>query len=159
MMAVMENSKRYLPLTIGLLGLAVLLGAGSWFIFYSNDEAEVRQVVTEFGTRLKNVPLTGEGAVVAQSIDTEYVSYATPELIEIWKADPLEAPGRLTSSPWPERIEIVEIQKLGGAYLAVADVILVSSVEGEELRERVFLVVEERNGDWRISDYTKQVSN
>ncbi len=102
--------------------LIVALGIGAYFWHQlnakenrQNDEAAVKTVVINFGQTLKNVSLLSPTA--AQDIETNYKDYVAPELIAQWKADPSKALGRLTSSPWPDSIEIADIRQFGsGAY-------------------------------------------
>ena len=63
------------------------------------EDAAVTAVVQEFGGRLKNVSLLAPDA--AQQIEAQYGQFTAADLLAVWMADPLQAPGRLTSSPWP----------------------------------------------------------
>jgi hypothetical protein len=69
--------------------------------------------VQEFGLKLKSVRLTitDEREILTISDYMEH-SYITPELMEKWTDDPLKAPIRIGSSPWPDRIEVDEVTKL-----------------------------------------------
>ncbi|HOQ09731.1 MAG TPA: copper amine oxidase N-terminal domain-containing protein, partial [Syntrophomonadaceae bacterium] len=71
-----------------------------------NEQAVVSKLVADFGQRLKNVSLLAPDDVVTKSIKENYAEYVSPELLAQWQKDPANAPGRLTSSPWPERIDI-----------------------------------------------------
>lgn len=158
MMLAMEI-KKYVPYAVGVIIVAVLVGGVTWFIARPNHDEKIRESVTLFGQRLKNVPLAADSDEIVRSIDVEYAAVVTPELLETWKNNPEDAPGREVSSPTPNRIEIIEIQKLGEAYLVVGDIVLTTSVQGEELRERILMVMEKREKVWLISDYTKQVAS
>lgn len=68
--------------------------------------------VEEFGEQLRFVSLSGDASVTASAIRTYYRGYVSSELISRWEKDPLLAPGRLTSSPYPERIEVINIQEV-----------------------------------------------
>ena len=53
-----------------------------------------------------------------------YGDYITPELLAKWQGDPQNAPGRMTSSPWPDRIEISNIERQpDGSYIANGKII------------------------------------
>lgn len=73
-------------------------------------EPEVSAVVAAFGARLKNVSLLAPDA--AEQIEAQYAGLVSDELIAAWQADPTQAPGRLTSSPWPDRIEVNAIEQV-----------------------------------------------
>ena len=62
-----------------------------------------------FGKRLRNVALLTPDA--AQQIEDQYADFVTLDLLVVWMADPSHAPGRLTSSPWPDRIEITTVME------------------------------------------------
>ncbi len=68
----------------------------------SMDEANhVRYVVENFGKRLQNVSLQSPDAV--QEMQKQYSESVSPALLETWMNDLSKAPGRVISSPWPDR--------------------------------------------------------
>ncbi|HOG61966.1 MAG TPA: FeoB-associated Cys-rich membrane protein, partial [Sedimentibacter sp.] len=71
----------------------------------NNNEENVIKLVEDFGSTLKNVPLLAPRDEVIQAIKDNYSPYVTDELMQNWIAHPRRAPGRTTSSPWPDRIE------------------------------------------------------
>lgn len=152
--------------TVGIIGAALLLilVAAVGFFFFSGREdpnvAVVEEVVTAFGERLKSVPLTAGPEQAAMSIRNEYAGYATRELLDRWAEDPQKAPGRLTSSPWPVRIEVHAVRPMGESYFVEGTVVYLTSDtiadEKDALFEHVVLVVVETDDGWRISDYTVQ---
>jgi len=73
----------------------------------AEEEGAVRYVVESFGKRLQNVSLQSPN--VAQAMREQYTEFVSPELLEAWVDDLSQAPGRMVSSPWPDRIEITEI--------------------------------------------------
>ena len=70
------------------------------------DSTAAREVVLRFGERLQRVSLLAPDSLLRASIRSEYGAFVSPALLESWLARPLNAPGRLTSSPWPAAIEI-----------------------------------------------------
>src|SRR5438105_2826431 len=120
-------TKKTLLLIIVLVALILLCG----FLLYgakqmmpkatpppaSPDEAAVRSLVTEFGDHLKNVSLAADPQILRDSIRTEYAPYVTPELLQKWQNNSETAPGRRTSSPWPERIDITSATENGVQYV------------------------------------------
>lgn len=120
------------------------------------EEAGVAAVVQEFGGRLKNVSLLAPDA--AQQIEAHYGQFTAADLLAVWMADPLQAPGRLTSSPWPDRIEIDTINLIdGGSYLVIGRIIEITSAEvGTDdmvASYAVSLTLAKPEGRWLISEY------
>ena len=110
------NKKSLLILLIIIL--VIVVGVGAYFWHQPNqeaDEAAVRSVVENFGHALKKVSLLSPTA--AEDMETNYKDFLDPSLLTQWKADPSKALGRLTSSPWPDSIEVGSVNKFGsGAY-------------------------------------------
>lgn len=79
-------------------------GAGS---LTPADSSAAAAVVTRFGERLQRVSLLAPDSLVRASIRSEYAEFISAELLEEWLRDPASAPGRETSSPWPDRIRIL----------------------------------------------------
>ncbi len=124
----------------------------------SDDEAAVRALAESFGQRLQNVSLLALAA--AAQIQEQYRDFVSPELLQQWMADPSHAPGRLTSSPWPDRIEIIKIEQQGeGDYLVTGFVIEITSQEvtsgGVAAQYPVSLTVEKVAGIWLITQYVQ----
>jgi hypothetical protein len=120
----------------------------------TNDEAVVENTVTNFGTRLKNVSLLAPSAELAQELQENYAPYVTPELITSWEASPMQAPGRLTSSPWPDSITIGSVEKQSdGSYGVTGSVIEITST-GPAGSYPVALRLEKINGTWLITDFS-----
>lgn len=153
---------------IGILVIILVAAIGVYFwqadSFDKPTEADVRTLVEEFGGKLKNVPLTGEEDTVREAIRKEYAGYLTPELLAEFEKEPHEAPGRLTSSPWPEKIEITKVWPVGHASVVDGEVVYLTSEEvtastsspqasGEAYREKISLAVQKRGPKLLIADY------
>jgi beta-lactamase regulating signal transducer with metallopeptidase domain len=94
------------------------------------DEQDVRELVDNFGRALKNVSLLAPTNDLLKSIEDNYAAYVSPEQLALWKGDPSSAPGRLTSSPWPDRIEIQSLQKdANGDYSVTGNIVELTSTE------------------------------
>ncbi|MCA1733205.1 MAG: hypothetical protein LC732_06330 [Acidobacteria bacterium] len=120
------------------------------------DEQAVRAVVAQFGHRLRNVSILGPVHVLESSIRREYAPYVTPELLNAWLAEPTSAPGRLTSSPWPERIEITSVREDSPDQCVVTGEIVESTSSGDAPRGTpVEIEVRRVGGDWRIARVTR----
>lgn len=121
-----------------------------------NDQAAVSKLVEDFGKRLKNVSLLAPEDAVAKSIKDNYAAYVSPALLAHWQDDPQSAPGRVSSSPWPERIEIADTKKISDTkYQINGKIIEVTSVEmasgGYAAKRPVVLVAEKADNKWLIT--------
>lgn len=111
--------------------ILVLLAVLAFGIAKTNGEARARAVAAEFVAQMQHVSTTGEAAEVQAAIDQYYAPYITPELLAEWSNDPTSAPGRATSSPWPDRLFIKSITEQGESFVINADVLYVTSKEAE----------------------------
>lgn len=121
-----------------------------------SNEQQVRSVVEEFGSRMKNISLLSPQA--ASDIRAQYEGLISEEILTAWEQDPTKAPGRLTSSPWPERIEILEVEEQeDGAYEVQGRVIEVTSAENgsENIASQYTIALKLRNRSekWIITGY------
>jgi hypothetical protein len=140
--------------------LAVAFGffrgsAGSEPVFNAEDAA-VRAVVADVGSKMKDVSLLAPDA--GAQIAAQYGSDITPELLAQWQADPMGAPGRQTSSPWPERIEVVEVTQEGDRATAEANIIEVANGQaGTEVAavQPATFMLQKRAGQWLVSGMQK----
>ncbi|MFA6050921.1 MAG: hypothetical protein WC761_07075 [Candidatus Paceibacterota bacterium] len=149
-------------LAIGLLVL-LLLVIGGWYFAnaptvpdtgsVSNEsDTEVRLVVTEFGTKLQYVSLLSPNRKAL--IEQYYAPYVAPELIALWSAEGSNALGRKTSSPYPLRIDIVEVRQNSGRYVVEGNVLEVTST-GPAAVYPVTLTLEKRGDQWLIIKVSK----
>lgn len=125
----------------------------------SGNETQVRSVVTDFGGKLQMVSISGTPDAASAAIAANYSADVAPSLLAKWEADPANAPGRVTSSPWPDRIEIGSVaQNPDGSYAVAGDVIEVTSVQaangGVNDSYPITLTVSNVNGAWLITAVT-----
>ncbi len=115
---------------------------------------EVRSLVEDFGGKLQSVSLLAPEDILKESMEENYGQLVSQDLIEKWLEDPENAPGRLVSSPWPDRIEILAIDKLAeGKYGVEGEIVEITSNEDEEgIGRPITLTVENIDGNWLISD-------
>lgn len=123
-----------------------------------SDIAAVVKMVEQFGSKLKNVSLLAPEDVVKKSIQENYGDLVSPALLSQWQNDLVNAPGRVSSSPWPERIEILDLEKAGDLkYEIKGDIIKMTSVEmvngGEAGKKPVVLTAEKIADRWLITGY------
>src|ERR1041385_1159126 len=79
----------------------------------SDQESAVKMVVTEFGKRLRMVAVLAPKEMVTKAMDEAYSALVSADVLAVWKNDPEKAPGKRTSSPSPERIDISSIEAKG----------------------------------------------
>lgn len=123
-----------------------------------SDETAVMQLVAEFGSKLKNVSLLAPEDIVKNTLSENYGDLVTPGLLAKWQNDVNHAPGRVTSSPWPERIEITAIEKLSDSkYQIKGEIITMTSVEmvngGVAGKSPVTLEAGKIDNNWLITSY------
>jgi hypothetical protein len=119
--------------------------------FPTDEEIEVRAVVEDFGRSLQNVSLLSPTA--AEDIEQQYAQFVSPHLLQAWIADPSSAPGRLTSSPWPDHIEITKFElQSDGSYIVIGRIVEMTS-SGEAGRQTVELNVDSIDAQWLITGY------
>lgn len=118
--------------------------------------SSIKSQITTFGSRLKNVSLLSPN--VKNHIETEYNPFVSPELLAQWQAHPSEAIGRTVSSPWPDRIDVVEITKQSDAYTVEANVIEITSADKPFEPAAIYpitLTVQKIDGQWLITSLKK----
>lgn len=114
-------------------------------------DADVERTVQAFGQKLKDVSLQSSNA--SAEIDAAYGPYVSSGLLDQWKSDPASAPGRLTSSPWPGRIQVGSMQGEGDSFVVHGTVIDVANGDsGEEIvgTYPVEVWLRKMDGEWRI---------
>lgn len=154
--------------------VVVLILAGGFWLFMQpvtdqqNNEpatatsteaiAEVRTVVTNFGNKLKNVSLLSTSTVVTD-LGLQYGPYLSSDLLAAWQADPSNALGRMTSSPWPDRIDITSVTQSGvNEYTVEGRVVEVTSADTASTTANgypVTLKLTQVNGTWIITSVTR----
>jgi hypothetical protein len=115
----------------------------------------VTNLVTNFGLNLQKVSLLAPEDIVKTSIKENYGDFISPNLFSTWQNDPQNAPGRLVSSPWPDRIEILSIEKLSEvAYKVEGEIIEITSDKTIAAKRPVTLLVKMINNRWLIDGVT-----
>lgn len=125
----------------------------------AGEEAEVRALVENFGKRLQRVSLLAPNA--AQDLQKQYAEFVSPTLLEAWMSDVALAPGRMVSSPWPDRIEVTTLNREASERYAIDGfVVEMTSTEvasGEAANKvPVHIVVAKEQGQWLITEYTEE---
>ncbi|HYE83435.1 MAG TPA: hypothetical protein VEG39_14860 [Clostridia bacterium] len=123
------------------------------------DEEAAAALVGDFGSKLQLVSLQAPKDIVEKSMLENYGDFVSEELLAKWISDPLNAPGRLTSSPWPDRIEIQTVVKLPeNTYEVKGEIIEITSVEkasgGIAAKRPIILLIKKIGNRWLIDDVT-----
>jgi len=118
------------------------------------EQEQVRSAVTAFGQKLQMVSLTAPPEQARQQMQENYGELVTPELLAQWQNQPDSAPGRKVSSPWPDRIEIMSVEKTDGKYAVKGEIIEITSVEktsgGAATRQSIDLTLTKSGDRWLI---------
>ncbi len=123
-----------------------------------SERNEIIKLVQNFGEQLKMVSLLAPEDIIKENMEKHYGEYVTLKLIEDWLNDPMKAPGRFLSSPWPERIDILEVEKLSeDEYEVTGNIIELTSVELKEggiaLKKSIILNIKKYDGKWLIDAF------
>jgi hypothetical protein len=150
-----HHSFMYLWIVGAVLVLAGLsysyIGSHPDGIIDGQHEGDVRTTVAQFGNQLNTVSLLSPTA--SEDIRKAYAPYVTPELLAAWVADPSSAPGRLTSSPWPDHIETDTVtMNENGSYDVLGRIMLMTST-GDAGIIPVSLTVADVDGGFLITRY------
>jgi len=147
-----------------ILAVVVIVGAALGVYLISRtptaqeDDRAVRAFVEDFGTKLKNVSILADKTMTADAMQAEYGPYIAPALLVEWQNDPSRAPGRQTSTPWPERIDVKSVTKKGANFEVLGEIVEVTNEGGgineeptEAARRPVSMTVEKIGNSWRIT--------
>jgi len=127
-------------------------------ITYNREEdalAEIESLVLEFGKKLQMVSLLNSEEVLKKNIEEHYSTFISPSLLEKWLNNVEEVPGRMLSSPWPDRIEIHNNEKItDDEYEVKGEIIEITSAEkvngGAAAIREITLIVKKINEEWLI---------
>ncbi len=145
--------------------LLLAISVGAYFLFraptsLSQDPADVHaiyQVVGEFGARLKYVEMTALQQTTISDVRLNLTGLITDRLYHLFMQDMSRIPGRYPSRPWPERIEIISVQKLdtttyrvhGNQVMMTSDALTQGGNAGET---PITLTVKRVGGTWLVDD-------
>ncbi|WP_243182940.1 hypothetical protein [Anaerosolibacter carboniphilus] len=123
------------------------------------DKETVADLVEAFGNQLQFVSLQGPQDIVKKSMQENYGDFVSQSLLARWISDPVNALGRLTSSPWPDRIEVLSIEGLSeSAYEVKGEIVEITSADKENgrtaARQPITLVLRKINDHWLIDEVT-----
>ncbi len=153
------TSYRTIAIALGAAVLLALVLIAAVLLIKPDGDTAARAVATDFVAQLKNVSLAADDEELQSAIREYYAPYVTEELLAEWLEDPQSAPGRETSSPWPDRIFIKQVAQQGETYVINADVLYMTSVEEASPEEDasgvvvVTILVMRTDDGWRVAAY------
>jgi len=129
----------------------------------ASDEVAVTKLVEGFGRKLQTVSLLAPKDIVNKSMQENYSDFVVPALLGEWQSNPQNAPGRTTSSPWPDHIKIDAINKKSESeYIVKGKIIEITSTEkvngGVAAQRPITLYIKKTGDNWLINDATLEVS-
>lgn len=142
----------------GFIGLLVFNNYKKNEIISDSTRSTIEETVNNFGNQLQKVSLLAPEDILKASIQSQYSSFVSTELLNNWLTNPQNAPGRTVSSPWPDHIEINSIQSSKKGYEVKGDIVFMTSNEvehgGETGRQSIYLFLKNIDGKLLITDYT-----
>jgi hypothetical protein len=160
----MSVNKKY---SLILIVLIVILGVGiclnskkhkTLSTVLADPTEIIRARVLVFGSTLKDVSLLAPSDLLKKTIVSKYGPYLTPSLLLAWQTNPTEALGRSTSSPWPDQIEILSIDKDDeNTYIVSGNVIEITSNDNGKPFDQypLKLTIIKYNNIWLIDHVVK----
>lgn len=119
----------------------------------STDKDRVKTVVENFGTKLQSVSINAPIEIAASEIKENYKEFLDENLLNKWMDNPTQALGRVTSSPWPDKIEVKNIEQISeNEYVVFGDIIEKTSAEDFINKENIQLSLKKIENDWKIVD-------
>ena len=121
------------------------------------NKKAVVSLVKDFGQKLQMISLQAPKDIISESMEKLYGDLVSPELLAKWQNDPQNAPGRVVSSPWPDRIEISAVEKLlENSYEVKGEIIEITSEEkakgGFAGKRPVTMMVKRFENRWLIDE-------
>ncbi|MBU5312844.1 hypothetical protein KQI38_12435 [Tissierella carlieri] len=118
------------------------------------DKEEVTRLVEEFGGKLQSVSLLSPKEELEKSMKENYGGLVSEDLMNKWLNNPEDAPGRFVSSPWPDRIEIENVEKISDTeYEVGGNIIEITSSENDDpISRTITLTVRKIDIVWLIND-------
>ncbi|WP_284646016.1 hypothetical protein [Paenibacillus silviterrae] len=117
------------------------------------DEETIIGLVESFGSKLQMVSLSAPNELISKNIQENYGNLVSQELLTKWQSDPVHAPGRQVSSPWPDRIEVQSDEKVSNdMYRVKGQIIEITSSNGIAAKRTILAEVKKINNRWLITN-------
>jgi len=141
------NKKVLVGLVVVLVGLVVaglILSSKMPESLSPEEKQEVTNLVESFGKTIVKVDKASPNEEIAKSVKENYRPFLWDKLLWDWTFSPEKALGRVCSSPWPDRIEILSIEKIDEYDVKVKGNVIWVTSGGEnklEVSEKVPVVL------------------
>jgi hypothetical protein len=124
----------------------------------------VRDITHQFGEKIQTVSLTSSTSVRNEQLQTAFGDLVTANLLKQWKERSTNVPGKKTSSPWPDHIDISSvIPRSPTRYEVTGYIIYLTSDQalqgGETRREPITLTLEQVGTAWNIVAVETKLTN
>lgn len=122
----------------------------------SDTRAAVRLLVERFGRQMQKVSTMAPPKLMHRQLQKVYAGLLSPELLRAWQTHPQRVVGRKVSSPWPQRIEVEQIECARADVCRVSgsvDYVTSNELEhgGVFMRRAITLEVTHGRSGWRIT--------
>jgi len=140
--------------TLGIIiaVLVLLVGVSVYALTPKDASADVRTAAATFGAQLQKVSLLAPSA--SSTIASTYAPYVTDNLLTSWEQNPMQAPGRTTSSPWPDRLEVSSVAKQDDGTYAVSGSVIEKTSAGDSGTFPVSMTLTKADDAWKISAFS-----
>ena len=124
----------------------------------------VRDITHQFGEKIQTVSLTSSTSVRNEQLQTAFGDLVTANLLKQWKERSTNVPGKKTSSPWPDHIDISSvIPRSPTRYEVTGYIIYLTSDQalqgGETRREPITVTLEQVGKTWNIVAVETKLTN
>ncbi|HWG66137.1 MAG: hypothetical protein V4567_09855 [Pseudomonadota bacterium] len=121
----------------------------------TDSRKAARSVVERFGKRMQEISVLAPPDAVRAELPKAYGGLLSPALLKTWQAHPDQIIGREGSSPWPDRIEVKQLDCNAGSCSVSGDVGYITSNEvahgGVFMRRAISLELADAAHGWRIT--------
>ena len=118
------------------------------------QQTRIGATVSGFGGALQQVSLLASSTDVTAAMQSNYAAYVSPDLLAQWETSPMRAPGRLTSSPWPDRIVVNSLVKQSDGSYDVRGTLVEKTSTGDAGTFSVTATVRLMNGHWLVTAFS-----
>ena len=110
---------------VGLIAGGIVLSAKLKNALPQEEKVEITNLVESFGKTIVKVDKASPNEEIAKSVKENYRPFLWDKLLWDWTFSPEKALGRVCSSPWPDRIEILSIEKIDEYDVKVKAIIVI----------------------------------
>ncbi len=120
------------------------------------EESEIKKLLDLFVQRMQLITLASPLERIKEMIKDAYHELVTEELLNQWLNSPQEAPGKITSSPWPDKIEIKKLSKINPNEYQVEGSLIWMTSTGFAKEDKVEIKILKKDSKWLLAEYKVQ---